>query len=182
MYHIFWKLLDWKAMDKASIWLVPVPLFYSYKHTISACVNVCVCVCVRAWMCLLALGCGSSLMQQVCRTWGSSWSGDSAWNTSFIFRDMTGTTCCREQVIHIIPNLLASVATDMALMLVLIEELWLFGGVIGLMRVSRCTAHWGRGNRTLPPDASVVKEPIPMVIISPYRNWLFPVFPEVTNC
>lgn len=70
-------------------------------------------------------------------------------------------------MIHIIPNLSASVATNMALMLVLIEELWLFGGVIGLMRVSRCTAHWGKGNRTLPPDASVVREPIPMVIIYP---------------
>lgn len=56
---------------------------------------------------------------------------------------MAGTSCCREPMIHITSNLLAPVATNMALMLVLIEELQMFGGVISLMRVSRCTAHWG---------------------------------------
>lgn len=156
----FLKLLGQKAIHRASIWRAYLPLFHSFKHATSVCirvnvcavcgvcVSVCACVCVRecvcvhAHLCLLALCCGSSLMQQVCRTWGSSWSPQQlrgqCLKDFLSFPQYGRHYCCRKQMIYTIPNL-------------------------------------------LPPDASVAKETIPMVIVSPYQNWLFPTFPEVTN-
>lgn len=58
---------------------------------------------------------------------------------------MAGTTHCREQMIHTILNVLALAAINMDLMLVLIEELWMFEEVIILMRVFWCTTCCGDG-------------------------------------
>lgn len=122
-----------------------MPLFYSCKHTTSACVCG-VCMCMHACVCLhLVVGADQCNKSVECgdQAHRRNSLGDSAWNMSLIFHNMAGVTHCREQMIRTIPNVLALAAPNMALMLVLIEELWISGRVIILMRVFGCTACCG---------------------------------------
>ena len=80
---------------------------------------------------LLELGCGAinvrSLQNLGISLVPSAAEGEVLGTLPNFCHNMAGTTFCRNQIVNPISNTLAPVATNVALVLVLIEDLWMFG-------------------------------------------------------